>query len=398
MKTTLPSQNQPSAVPSDRPVRLGIIGGGQLARMLALAARPLGCDVIVLERTPDCPAAQICPGSMVGDWNDPAILLAFGRRCDVLTLENEFVDARALAVVEAAGHPLFPSAVTLALTQDKLVQKQTLQDAGLAVAPFRAVQTPEEVIAAGTSFGWPLLLKTRRNGYDGKGNVTLRGAEDVPVGWQQLGGDGNELYVEAFCHFKSELAVIVTRGRAGETAAYPVVETVQRNHVCHAVQAPAELPAAVMASAADLARRAVAAVGAIGSFGVELFWEPAGGLVINELAPRVHNSGHYTIEACECSQFENHIRAVLGWPLGRPRLITPAAVMLNLLGAAAAPGQPRGLAAALGVPGAHIHLYGKAESAPGRKMRHITALGATWPEAMHIAMAAAREIEFAKVT
>ena len=396
MKTTHPSENQPATRPSDRPVRLGIIGGGQLARMLALAARPLGCEVIVLEKTPDSPAAQLCPGSLVGDWNDPATLLALAARCDVLTLENEFVDARALAVVAAAGHPVFPAAASLALTQDKLIQKQTLQNAGLPVAAFRAVQTPAEVVAAGASLGWPLLLKTRRNGYDGKGNVTLRCAEDIPLGWRQLGGDTNELYVEAFCHFKSELAVIVTRGRAGETAVYPVVETVQRNHVCHAVAAPADLPAPVAAQAADLARRAVVAAGAIGSFGVELFLEPAGGLVINELAPRVHNSGHYTIEACECSQFENHVRAVLGWPLGRPRLITPAAVMLNLLGTTSAPGQPRGLAAALGVPGAHIHLYGKAESAPGRKLGHITALGATTHEAMHTALAAAREIEFTK--
>ena len=398
MKTTLPSEKQPAVWPSDRPVRLGIIGGGQLARMLALAARPLGCEVIVLEKTPGSPAAQLCPGSLVGDWNDPKTLLALAARCDVLTLENEFVDARALAVVEAAGHPLFPAAASLALTQDKLIQKQTLQDAGLPVAAFRPVQNPDEVVAAGASLGWPLLLKTRRNGYDGKGNVTLRCADDVPLGWRQLGGDSNELYVEAFCHFKSELAVIVTRGRAGEAAVYPVVETVQRNHVCHSEEAPAKLPATVAVQAADLARRAVVAVGAIGSFGVELFLEPNGGLIINELAPRVHNSGHYTIEACECSQFENHIRAVLGWPLGRTRLIAPAAVMLNLLGTASAPGQPRGLAAALGVPGAHIHLYGKAESAPGRKMGHITALGATVHEAMHTAMAAARKLDFTKAT
>ena len=396
MKTTFANKPQTSAGPAARPVRLGIIGGGQLARMLALAARSLGCEVIVIERTPAGPAAQISPGSVVGDWNDPATLLAFAGRCDTLTLENEFVDARALAVVAAAGHPLFPTAASLALTQDKLIQKQTLQHAGLPVAPFRAVQTPEEVIAAGASLGWPLLLKTRRNGYDGKGNATLRCAADVPAGWRQLGGGVNELYVEAFCHFKSELAVIVTRGQAGETAAYPVVETVQRNHVCHSVQAPADVSSAVAAQAAELARRAVVAVGAVGSFGVELFLEPTGGLLINELAPRVHNSGHYTIEACECSQFENHIRAVLGWPLGRPRMLAPAAVMLNLLGTTSAPGSPRGLAAALGVPGAHLHLYGKAESAPGRKLGHITALGATAHEAMHTASPAAREIEFIK--
>jgi 5-(carboxyamino)imidazole ribonucleotide synthase len=175
---------------------------------------------------------------------------------------------------------------------------------------------------------------------------------------------------------------------------YPVVETVQRDHVCHVVKAPAPVPGEVAARAADVAQRAVAAVGAVGSFGVEMFLRRARDIVVNELAPRVHNSGHYTIEACLCSQFENHVRAVLGWPLGGTTMVAPAAAMVNLLGAAKAAGHPHGLERALAVPGAHVHIYGKAMSGAGRKMGHVTALGASLDEALATAQRAAAEIHF----
>jgi 5-(carboxyamino)imidazole ribonucleotide synthase len=250
------------------------------------------------------------------------------------------------------------------------------------------------VLKAGAELGWPLVLKTRRNGYDGRGNFTLHAAADVPVGWRHLGGDEHELFVEAFCRFTKELAVIVTHGRNGETATYPVVETTQHNHICHVVQAPAEIPAELAARATELAVRAVAAVGGVGSFGVELFLVAPDQLAINELAPRVHNSGHYTIEACECSQFENHIRAVLGWPLGSTRMVAPAAAMVNLLGEQKTLAKPRGLLRALAIPGAHVHFYGKAMSGPGRKLGHVTALGATPAEALSTAQSAAQSIRF----
>ena len=388
-----PKIQQPFA-PKNFPVRLGIIGGGQLARMTALAARPFGVEVVVLEKNPAGPAAQLSPNSAVGDWNDPATLVKFAAHCDVITLENEFVDAGALAVLEQAGHRVFPSAACIALTQDKLTQKQALQTAGLAVPKFCAVNSPAETVGAAKDFGWPLLLKTRRNGYDGKGNFTVRSEADVETGWQVLGGGKNDLFVEAFWHFSKELAVIVTRGRDGATAVYPVVETVQRDHICHVVKAPAEVSATLMARAADIAQRAIAAVGGIGSFGVEMFLAADGEIAINELAPRVHNSGHYTIEACVCSQFENHVRAVLGWPLGSTAMVAPAAVMVNLLGVSQGSGAPRGLESALAIPGAHVHVSGKAASGAGRKMGHVTALGKNLIEAESIAQLAAGKIQF----
>lgn len=394
MHETYDSEIKKLPARNDYPARLGIIGGGQLARMTAMAALPLGCEVVVLEKNPFSPAARLSPDSMVGDWNDPATLMEFAGRCDVITLENEFVDAPALATLEKAGHKVFPNAACIAVTQDKLTQKQALQAAGLAVPKFCAVRSPEQIKTAAAELGWPLLLKTRRNGYDGKGNFTLRSHEDIATGWQRLGGDQNDLLVEEFWRFDRELAVIVTRARDGEIATYPVVETIQQNHVCHIVKAPAKISGAIAGQATAMARRAVEAVDGIGSFGVEMFLSASGNLAINELAPRVHNSGHYTIEACDCSQFENHVRAVLGWPLGNPLMVAPVAVMVNLLGKEHGPGQPLGLQSALRQTGARVHIYGKLTSGPGRKMGHITVLENSFEAGLAVAERAAREIYF----
>ena len=384
------------AVSASQP-RLGIVGGGQLAKMTALAGLQLGCDVVVLERNAYSPAAKLAAHSLVGDWDNPETLLKLASQVDVVTLENEFVDADSLRTLEEAGCPLYPTARSIALVQDKYVQKQTLAAAGLPVprcAPVAAVSRVEQVAA---KLGWPLMLKARRNAYDGKGNATLRSAADVTVAWTKLGGDeGRELFLEEFCDFTTEIALIVTRGRDGGSVSYPVVETVQRDHVCHLVKAPASVSPEVAVRAAEVARHAVAAVGAVGSFGVEMFLTRAGDILVNELAPRVHNSGHYTIEACRCSQFENHVRAVFGWPLGSTAMVAPAAVMVNLLGTAKTVGQPRGLERALGVTGAHVHIYGKAMSGAGRKMGHVTALGATLGEALATAERAAANIAFGR--
>ncbi|MCL4179759.1 MAG: 5-(carboxyamino)imidazole ribonucleotide synthase [Verrucomicrobia bacterium] len=376
-------------------ITLGIIGGGQLAKMTACTAAQLGCKVVILERQPEFPAGSVAARTLIGDWNDPDSLLELAALADVVTLENEFVDAGVLAVLEERGHTLWPSAATLGLIQDKLVQKRTLADAGLPVPRMRAVEGVEDVAALAGEWGWPLLLKARRNAYDGKGNATVRTLADSAVAWNRLGGEsGNPLFAEQFCPFTNELAVIVTRARDGEAVTYPVVETVQRNHICHVVRVPAPVAPKLAERAAELARRAVEAVGAVGSFGVEMFLMEDGQLLINELAPRVHNSGHYSIEACVSSQFENHVRAVLGWPLGSTALRSPAAAMVNLLAAAEGPGRPPGLEDALRVPGAHVHLYGKTRSAPGRKMGHVTALGATADEALAIAQRAAACLRF----
>ena len=374
---------------------LGIIGGGQLAKMTAQAAAQFGCEVVILERQLEFPAGSLATQTLLGDWDDPESLLRLAALVDVITLENEFVDANALSVLEQRGHTLWPSSATMRLLQDKLVQKQTLAKAGLPVPEMRAVKCIEDVVAAAAVWGYPFLLKARRNAYDGKGNTTLRSGSDIETAWSRLGGHrDNPLFAEKFCPFTNELAVIVTRGIHGEVVTYPVVETVQRNHVCQVVRVPAPVAPEITGRAAELARKAVAAVAAVGSFGVEMFLLADGQILVNELAPRVHNSGHYTIEACACSQFENHLRAVLGWPLGSPAMRAPAAAMVNLLADAEGAGAPRGLVESLSVDGAHIHIYGKARSGIGRKMGHVTALGPTHEAALAIAQRAADCIRF----
>lgn len=394
MHETYDGEPLPSQHPSAG-MRLGIIGGGQLARMTTIAAQQLGCHVVVLENNPLSPAATFASHSIIGDWKTADALLELASQVDIITLENEFVDAGLLAGLEQAGHTVWPSSRTLALVQDKFIQKQTLQAAGLPIPKIRAADHKQDVLTAIEELGLPIMLKARRNAYDGKGNATIRSLDDVDQAWDRLGGNnGNPLYLEEFCPFSAELAIIITRSSKGQTAVYPIVETIQENHICHLVRAPAAVSREIAERAADAARKAIAAVDAVGSFGVEMFLTTDGGIVINELAPRVHNSGHYTIEACACSQFENHVRAVLGLPLGSTRMNKPAAAMVNLLGTIHAPAKVNGLREALAVPGANVHLYGKAMSGAGRKMGHVTALGDSLEEAEQAATNSASHIQF----
>ncbi|MFN0068549.1 MAG: 5-(carboxyamino)imidazole ribonucleotide synthase [Limisphaerales bacterium] len=385
----------PNASPDVHPFpTLGLVGGGQLAKMTAQAAAQFGCRVAILERRGHTPASGLADFQFLGDWDNPADLMRLAAVSDVLTLENEFVDAEALAHVERHGRPVFPGSGTVKIVQDKLWQKQAVADEGLPLPRFTDTPTRADVARFAESAGWPLVLKTRRNGYDGKGNFTLRSAADLDAAWAALRGDMNALFVEAWFPFARELAVMITRSRRGECVTYPVVETIQHDHICQVVKAPADVPAETAARAAEAARHAVAAVGGVGTFGVELFLAADGTVAVNELAPRVHNSGHYTIEACDCSQFENHVRAVLGWPLGSARLRAPAAGMINLLGGGPGSGRPTGLEEALAMPGVAVHVYGKTTSAKGRKMGHVTALGETVAAALARAEKAAGAVRF----
>ncbi len=381
-----------NSIPSGH--RIGIVGGGQLAKMTALPAMELGCEIVILEKTENTPSSSLAAEVLYGDWDDPVNLLSLANKVDIVSLENEFVDAQALQEVEDADHLLFPSAKTIGLVQDKLIQKQTLSDAGIPVAPFAAVSSKKDIEEKAQKLGWPMVLKSRRMGYDGKGNATLESAADIDEAWEKLNGDEKELYVEGFCKFICELAVMVTRSIDGTMVNYPVVESVQKDHICHIVRAPARINENLSNEAIEMARKAVTTIDGVGTIGIEMFLTEDNHVVLNEMAPRVHNSGHYTIEACECSQFENHVRAILGMPLGSTKMVSPAAVMINMLGEEQGTGYPVGIADALAVSGAHIHVYGKATTNIGRKMGHITALGETIEEAEEIANRAAKCIRF----
>ncbi len=370
--------------------RIGILGGGQLAKMTAAAATRLGCDVVILDNRHDLSAYGPGLRFAEGHWNDPATLRELADGLDVIALENEFVDPLSLRRLEELGHHVCPSSTTLSLVQDKLLQKELFADAGLPVVDFADAPTREAV----SEHGLPAVLKSRRNSYDGRGNATVLDPSGLERGWRTLDGDRNPLYVESLCPFERELAIIVTRARDGSSVVYPVVETTNHDHICHLVQAPADVSALVAREVAAMATRAVAAIDGVGSFGLEFFLLKDGTVLLNEIAPRVHNTGHYTIEACECSQFENHVRALLGWPLGSPSMVVAAAAMVNLLGSGEGSGVPLGIEEALTVDGASLHVYGKSTSRRGRKMGHVTALGEDLATATERASRAAAHIRF----
>jgi 5-(carboxyamino)imidazole ribonucleotide synthase len=357
--------------------------------MTCLAAWPLGIRVAVLGAA-DEPASGVAAGLVDGDWKDAGAVARLAAVAGLVTLENEFVDAAALAAVVADGTPVRPGSDAVAVLQDKALQKELLRDHGLPVPRYEVARGNGELEAIGRDLGWPLLLKSRKLGYDGYGNATCATPAEAAVAFDRLDrGDG--VLVEEFVPFERELAVIVARRRGGEALPYPVTETRQRDHVCHEVLVPAPIDPGEAEHAEDIAVAAAAAAQAVGVMGVELFALPGGRVLVNELAPRPHNSGHYTIEACQTSQFENHLRGVLDLPLGAVDLRSASAVMVNLLGTRDGDARTR-IAGALAVPGAHLHLYGKREVRVRRKMGHITVLGGTIEDALRRARRAAAEV------
>ena len=375
--------------------RIGILGGGQLARMLLGAAIPLGVETTVLAARADEPAALVARNVVVGSWDNVAVLDEFAAQVDVVILENEFVGSAKLEHLATRHLRLVPNAATLALIEDKLIQKQTLAQAGLPVPPLALIETVADVEHCGDKWGWPVMLKTRRNGYDGKGTAKVDDVHCIELACRSLGWPENPLYAEAWIPFATELATLVIRSISGEECVYPVVETLQPTGVCRVVRAPAPYDAAIIAEAQRVARAAATAVGSLGILAVEMFLTADGRVLVNELAPRPHNSGHYSIEGCYSSQFENAIRAALGWPLGDASLRDGAAVMVNILAPCAREIDSSVLVPALMHPHVHVHWYDKRMARTGRKLGHITAVAHEIATAEARAQAAVHTLETA---
>ena len=369
---------------------VGIAGAGQLAQMTVLAAWPLGIRVAVLGQ-PGEPATGMAAGMVEGDWKDPDALLRIGAQVGVLTLENEFVDAAFLMAVEDAGTPVRPHPARMRVVQDKALQKQRLAEEGLPVPRFAVPDSADELEAIGRDLGWPLMLKSRHLGYDGYGNALCATLDEALAAYPGLAERGGGVLVEEFVAFQRELAVMVARRHGGGDAVYPVVETRQHDHVLRELLCPAPVDPGVSHEAKRVARAAAEAAGGAGVTGVEMFHTDANRILINELAPRPHNSGHHTIEACVTSQFENHLRGILGLPLGPTELIAPGAALVNLLGQRDGPSDPD-ITEAAAIGGAHVHLYGKADVRVRRKMGHVTALGASPEDALDTARLAASAV------
>lgn len=373
-------------------MRLGILGGGQLGKMTAMAALRLGYDVVIWSEEALSPAGRATAFEVSGSLEDEAVRVKLASLVDVLTLENEFIAPHLLEWFESHGIPVYPTSATVAKIQDKWRQKQFLAGAGLPVPDTMALESPEDLRQAPDKLGYPLVLKTRTLGYDGRGTAVVRSPEALAQAVDRLGGlKPGHLMAEAYIAFERELAVMVVRDRKGRTLTYPVVETQQPGYICRKVLAPAPISPHDAERAQSVAANAVETLRGVGAFGVELFYQP-GRVWINEIAPRPHNSGHYSIEACVTSQFENHVRAVTGLSLGSPEMVAPYAVMVNLLGSDHGPVSEDVLVEASALPGVHLHLYGKRLRQPGRKMGHVTVLGHSLTEAEARADEAARHI------
>ena len=345
---------------------LGILGGGQLGRMLALAAARLGLDAVILDPEPDSPAARVAAHAIVAPYDDAAALAELAERANVATYEFENVPAAAVAKLAALGVEVAPGPRALAVAQDRFEEKSFLNGAGVATVAFAAADTAEEATAAMVQVGAPALMKTRREGYDGKGQRWVEHAVDAGVVFEALGGA--PVIVEAPAAFTRELSIIAARGRDGAIAVYPLAENHHAGGILRRSLAPARVSPATAAQAEKIAMRILSGLDYVGVIGVELFELADGTLLVNEFAPRVHNTGHWTQDGCVVDQFEQHVRAVAGWPLG-PTEAVHSVEMLNLLGEEAE--EWRRWA---GDPDARLHLYGKREIKPGRKMGHVNRL------------------------
>lgn len=353
---------------------IGIVGGGQLGQMMTLVAKEMGFRVIILDPQADCPAGQVADDQIVAAYDDQSQIMALAKRVDVLTYEFENVDAQTIEVAQA--YTWIPQGTkALRIAQDRLLEKQFLVDQQLPHAAFEIVTTQAELVTAVAKVGFPCLLKTTRGGYDGKGQVILRSATDIAAAEQLL--TAGICVLEAMVHFDQEISVMISQNSSGQQAIFPVIENQHRDNISHISICPARIPAALAEQAQSVAAKIAAQIELVGTLGVEFFVGQDGQLYVNEIAPRPHNSGHLTIEACDFSQFATHIRGVCNWPLQQPRL-WQSAIVVNVLGQHWQVALDASRQSAVW----HYHDYGKDVQKTNRKMGHVTVLTNTVEETL----------------
>lgn len=355
-------------------MRIGILGGGQLAKMSALAAYKLGFFVNILEKNLNSPAGLLTKNDYTGWVDDDEILREFSKDCDVITLESEFVDSTRLEFLENLGKKVIPSSNTISLIQDKFIQKTTFKNFGIALPNFIEVISLDDFEKVEKVLGVPFVLKSKKFGYDGYGNAIIKNKKDFEEAFKKLTTRYPTLLAEEFINFKKELAITVVRTER-QIKVYPLVETIQENNICKKVIAPLNIEQHLQKEAEEIAVNCVKSLNGYGIYSIEMFLTNENKILVNEIAPRPHNSAHYTIDACYTSQFENHIRSILNLPLGSTKMKKPYAVMINLLGKRNGIGELLNYEEVLSDPDISLHLYSKSESRMGRKMGHITIIG-----------------------
>ncbi len=352
---------------------IGIIGGGQLGQMLTEAAKNLELDVVVLEPDDDPPAVQAGATQIIGSLVDTKKIKELVKKSDFVTWEIEHINTEVLKELENQGFKISPSPKTLTKIKDKFLQKDFLKNQGIPTAPFRKVENIEDLKKAADELNLPLVLKTRFGGYDGRGNFVIRNETDFKEGFIKLGGEN--LYVEGWVNFEKELAVMAVRDVNANIKTYPVVQTIHKNNILQVVLAPAPISSDQSLKAEEFAKKVMEHLEGAGVFGIEMFLTKRGEILVNEIAPRVHNSGHFTIEAAITSQFENQLRAVSEMDLGSSKMKVKAAVMINILGDRMGEANPKGVGKAEKLGNVFVHIYGKKEVKPERKMGHLTVIG-----------------------
>ena len=388
METKSESVTAPTCIKP--PATIGMVGGGQLGRMFAHAATMMGYKVVVFCQSADDPAAQVTSDCVIGDLNDSEAVERFARQCDVITLEFENIPAETIRLCSQHA-ATYPSHNVLAIAQHRIIEKSTLRDAGLPVTPFIAVHDAPSLNVAAESWGWPVIVKTAVSGYDGKGQYRVNdpaGAGQVP--WS----DADSWVAEKCIAFDREISVVVARRADGEVNCFEPFENHHRNHILDVTSIPAAIDQSLADRAEEVARGAAEALDVVGLLCVEMFVIDSGEIFINEVAPRPHNSGHLTIEACATSQFQQHVRAVCSLPLGDSRRVVGAAAMVNLLGDIwNDDGTPPAWNQALEVPCVNLHLYGKQAAKEGRKMGHLTAVAGDVKTAIDAAVGARERLQ-----
>lgn len=361
--------------------KIGIIGGGQLGKMMILDAKRLDYYFVILDPTKNCPAHSIADEHIIAGFDDIKAIKELAKAVDVVTYEFEHISLEALKELEEEGTKVYPSSETLSHIQNKFEQKEWLAKNNIPVPDFIKINSLDELKKAHEKFGYPMILKTCTGGYDGKGNAVIKEAGDEIKAYEALGSGKLPLMAEKWVSYEKEVSVLACRSINGETAIFPVAENVHKNSILDETTVPAQISEESNREAFDVAQKCLMAFNAYGMLCIELFVQKDGHILVNELAPRPHNSGHYTIEACYTSQYEQHIRAILGLPLGNPNLIKPVA-MKNIIGDINGVANIKGLDEAYKNKNVKIHIYGKETVSKGRKMGHVTAIADTVEEAL----------------
>lgn len=371
-------------------ITLGIIGGGQLGKMLTQKAKTMGLKVVILDPTPCSPAGEVCDRQIISDFFDREGFLELARNSNIVTYEFEHISAVFLKELEDMGYVVRPSSKTLEIIQDKRRQKEFLQKNDIPVVSFAPVDDFDSLKRAIEKFNLPAMLKSSKGGYDGKGNYLIDADTLIDTdtdtdsklqkAYDELEGNKNPLYLEKYIDFQMEVSVMAARNKKDEIVNFPVVENIHNESILHSTSAPADLADNIRCNVEEISRQIMKLFEDVGIFGIEFFVDENDEVYVNEIAPRPHNSGHYTIEACDVSQFETHLRAILDLPLKTPRLLRPA-VMMNLLGLGMGDPVIKGLGEALDIEGLSFHLYRKKESRPNRKMAHFTVCSDTLEDA-----------------